>query len=124
MVMRSWAMTRRRPCIAFCTRCGAACCPPCCVAAQVAALQYKIHNAEVLFRGDHSVDEFIDVIEGNRKYIKCLYVYNKIDTVTIEEVRAPVPAAAAASAAAAAAAAAKALAPCCRWTSWRGSPTP
>ena len=23
---------------------------------------------------------------GNRKYIKCVYLYNKIDTVTIEEV--------------------------------------
>ena len=25
-------------------------------------------------------------IEGNRKYIKCLYVYNKVDALTIEEV--------------------------------------
>lgn len=32
------------------------------------------------------MDEFIDVIEGNRKYIKCLYVFNKIDTISIEEV--------------------------------------
>jgi hypothetical protein len=31
-------------------------------------------------------DEVIDVIEGNRKYIRCLYAYNKIDTITIEEV--------------------------------------
>ena len=28
----------------------------------------------------------IDVIEGNRKYVKCLYAYNKIDTISIEEV--------------------------------------
>lgn len=28
----------------------------------------------------------IDVIEGNRKYIRCLYAYNKVDTITIEEV--------------------------------------
>eukprot|EP00898_Chlorokybus_atmophyticus_P001686 jgi/Chlat1/2518/Chrsp175S02378 len=49
---------------------------------------YKIHNAEVLFREDATVDDFIDVIEDNRKYIHCLYVYNKIDTVTIEEVDA------------------------------------
>ena len=28
----------------------------------------------------------IDVIEGNRKYVRCLYVYNKIDTLSIEEV--------------------------------------
>lgn len=48
--------------------------------------QYRIHNAEVLFREDCSIDEFIDVVEGNRKYIKCLYVYNKIDRLSIEEV--------------------------------------
>ena len=47
---------------------------------------YRIHNAEVLFREDISVDDLIDVIEGNRKYVKCLYVYNKIDTLSIEEV--------------------------------------
>ena len=48
--------------------------------------EYRIHNCEVLFREDASVDELIDVIEGNRKYIKCLYVYNKIDVVSIEDV--------------------------------------
>uniref|UniRef100_K3WK78 OBG-type G domain-containing protein n=1 Tax=Globisporangium ultimum (strain ATCC 200006 / CBS 805.95 / DAOM BR144) TaxID=431595 RepID=K3WK78_GLOUD len=48
--------------------------------------EYKLHNCEVLFREDASADEFIDVIEGNRKYIKCLYVYNKIDVVSIEDV--------------------------------------
>ena len=48
--------------------------------------EYKLHNAHVTFRGDYDVDELIDVIEGNRKYIKCLYVYNKIDTISIEEV--------------------------------------
>ena len=49
-------------------------------------MQYRIHNAEVIFRDDYGVDEFIDVVEGNRKYVKCLYVYNKIDTVCIEDV--------------------------------------
>uniref|UniRef100_A0A3Q7J9P9 OBG-type G domain-containing protein n=1 Tax=Solanum lycopersicum TaxID=4081 RepID=A0A3Q7J9P9_SOLLC len=43
--------------------------------------EYKIHNAEVLFREDATVDDLIDVIEGNRKYMKCIYVYNKIDVV-------------------------------------------
>lgn len=47
---------------------------------------YRIHNAEVLFREDCGVDDLIDVIEGNRKYIRCLYVYNKIDSLSIEEV--------------------------------------
>lgn len=29
------------------------------------------------------MDDLIDVIEGNRKYMKCIYVYNKIDVVGI-----------------------------------------
>uniref|UniRef100_A0A8D1C3Q8 Developmentally-regulated GTP-binding protein 2 n=1 Tax=Sus scrofa TaxID=9823 RepID=A0A8D1C3Q8_PIG len=36
--------------------------------------EYKIFNAEVLFREDCSPDEFIDVIVGNRVYMPCLYV--------------------------------------------------
>jgi hypothetical protein len=48
--------------------------------------EYKIHNCEVLFREDATIDQFIDVIEGNRKYIRCVYVYNKIDMCTIEHV--------------------------------------
>jgi len=46
--------------------------------------EYKLHNCEVLFREDATVDELIDVIEGNRKYVKCLYVYNKVDMITLE----------------------------------------
>lgn len=37
----------------------------------------------MLFREDARE---IDVIEGNRKYIKCVYVYNKIDVVGIDDV--------------------------------------
>lgn len=51
----------------------------------------------VLRRGKHSptcfvdreeitVDQLVDVVVGNRQYKPCLYFYNKIDTVTIEEV--------------------------------------
>jgi uncharacterized protein len=47
-------------------------------------LSYKIHNADVILRDNITVDEFIDVIEGNRQYIRCLFVYNKIDTITLE----------------------------------------
>lgn len=36
--------------------------------------EYKIHSCDVIIREDISVDEFIDVIDGNRRYIKCLYV--------------------------------------------------
>jgi len=50
----------------------------------ICALQ-KIHNAEVLFRGDYTVDQFIDVVQGNRKYMRCLYVINKVDTITMGE---------------------------------------
>lgn len=48
--------------------------------------EYKIFNAEVLFKEDCTSDEFIDVIVGNCVYMKCLFCYNKIDTITIEEV--------------------------------------
>jgi len=47
--------------------------------------EYRIANADVILRCDATVDEFIDVVEGNRKYIPCLYVLNKIDQLTIEE---------------------------------------
>ncbi|KAK3003398.1 hypothetical protein RJ639_019393 [Escallonia herrerae] len=35
--------------------------------------------ATILFREDATVDDLIDVIEGNRKYMKCIYVYNNLD---------------------------------------------
>lgn len=47
---------------------------------------YKVHNAEVLIREDVTVDDFIDVVLGNRKYMRALYVYNKIDAISLEEV--------------------------------------
>lgn len=40
--------------------------------------EYRIHNCELLFKEDITVDDLIDIIEGNRRYIKCLYVYNKV----------------------------------------------
>ena len=48
--------------------------------------EYKIHNADLLIKEDISGDDLIDVVEGNRRYMKCLYVYNKIDVCSIEEV--------------------------------------
>jgi small GTP-binding protein len=48
--------------------------------------EYKIFNAEVLFREDATAEDLIDVIDGNRVYMPCLYVYNKIDQISIEEV--------------------------------------
>ena len=49
--------------------------------------EYKIFHAEILLRENATVDQFIDIIETkNRSYIPCLYVYNKIDSVSIEEI--------------------------------------
>ncbi|KAL9048357.1 MAG: hypothetical protein Q9162_007762 [Coniocarpon cinnabarinum] len=47
---------------------------------------YKMLNCEVLVRDENAtVDDFIDVImKDHRKYVKCLYVYNKIDAVSVE----------------------------------------
>ena len=56
--------------------------------AEVARLickEYKISCAEIILREDITVDQFIDVIEANRAYIPVLYVFNKIDAITIEE---------------------------------------
>ncbi|KAJ8393930.1 hypothetical protein AAFF_G00054630 [Aldrovandia affinis] len=47
--------------------------------------EYKIHNADITLRGDCTADDLIDVVEGNRVYIPCIYVLNKIDQISIEE---------------------------------------
>lgn len=52
--------------------------------------QYKIFNIDVRLDEDASIDDFIDVLEeagsAPRKYCKCLYVYNKIDMLSVEQV--------------------------------------
>jgi ribosome-interacting GTPase 1 len=52
----------------------------------VSQLNLTFYYKQVLFREDATVDDLIDVIEGNRKYMKCVYVYNKIDVVGIDDV--------------------------------------
>jgi len=47
--------------------------------------EYKMGSAEINFRCDANVDELIDVLEGNRIYIPCLFVLNKIDSISVEE---------------------------------------
>ncbi len=47
--------------------------------------EYRISNADLLIKCDASEDDIIDVIEGNRKYIPCLYALNKIDAITLDE---------------------------------------
>lgn len=46
--------------------------------------EYGIHNAGIVFREDASVDQFIDVLVGNRKYNRSLVVLNKVDMVSKE----------------------------------------
>eukprot|EP00929_Paragymnodinium_shiwhaense_P026428 TRINITY_DN15731_c0_g1_i1.p1 TRINITY_DN15731_c0_g1~~TRINITY_DN15731_c0_g1_i1.p1 ORF type:complete len:435 (-),score=133.30 TRINITY_DN15731_c0_g1_i1:255-1559(-) len=47
---------------------------------------YRTFNANVICREDVSVDDFIDIIDGNRKYCKCLYVYTKIDLLDLKTI--------------------------------------
>jgi len=47
--------------------------------------EYKISNCDITFRCDATMDELIDIIEGNRIYVPCIYVLNKIDAISIQE---------------------------------------
>ncbi|KAK2098554.1 GTP-binding protein [Saguinus oedipus] len=47
--------------------------------------KYKIHNADVTQHSDATADDLIDVVEGNRVYVPCIYVLNNIDQISIEE---------------------------------------
>ncbi|KIK06810.1 hypothetical protein K443DRAFT_119984 [Laccaria amethystina LaAM-08-1] len=48
--------------------------------------EYKINNADIAIREPGATaDDLVDVIEGNRVYIPALYVLNKIDAISIEE---------------------------------------
>uniref|UniRef100_A0A2N9FSE8 OBG-type G domain-containing protein n=1 Tax=Fagus sylvatica TaxID=28930 RepID=A0A2N9FSE8_FAGSY len=47
--------------------------------------EYRIHNADITLRFDATADDLIDVIEGSRIYMPCIYVVNKIDQITVEE---------------------------------------
>jgi ribosome-interacting GTPase 1 len=47
--------------------------------------EYRLANVDLHFRCNASADDLIDIIEGNRVYIPCLYVLNKIDMISVEE---------------------------------------
>lgn len=47
--------------------------------------EYRILNCQLRICCHATIDEVIDTIEGNKKYCPCLYVMNKIDQITIEE---------------------------------------
>ena len=46
--------------------------------------EYKIHNADVLIREPITLDELIDVVLGNRKYVRAITVINRIDLADSE----------------------------------------
>jgi ribosome-interacting GTPase 1 len=47
---------------------------------------YKVRNAQILIKEDITSDDFIDVLEGNRVYIRCLYCCNKVDNLYLGDV--------------------------------------
>jgi len=47
--------------------------------------EYRIANADIILRCDATIDQLIDVIEGNRVYMSAVYAINKIDQITVEE---------------------------------------
>ena len=49
--------------------------------------EYKISNAQVTVRSDPTIDELIDILEGNRTYPKLLVVVNKTDLTSRKELK-------------------------------------
>ncbi|CAE8642008.1 unnamed protein product [Polarella glacialis] len=51
---------------------------------------YRMFNVDVVIQEDASIDDFIDVLEeagtSPRRYSKCLFVYNKIDLLSVAQV--------------------------------------
>ncbi|MBI1970761.1 GTP-binding protein [Candidatus Woesearchaeota archaeon] len=43
--------------------------------------EFRIFNADVVIREDITVDQFIDVVEANKKYLPAIVVINKMDMV-------------------------------------------
>ncbi len=49
--------------------------------------EFRISNADVVIRSDIDIDQFIDCIESNKKYLPSLLVINKVDLVSPERLR-------------------------------------
>ena len=47
--------------------------------------EYKVNNAKVIFKDNYDIDDLIDTLEDNRRYMKGLFIYNKIDTLCMED---------------------------------------
>ena len=48
--------------------------------------EYRLNNVQVTFKDDYEIDDLIDTLENNRVYIKGIFVYNKIDMISMEDV--------------------------------------
>lgn len=48
--------------------------------------EFKVNNAEVLIRSSIDVDDFIDVIEGNKKYLPALTCVTKADMASAAQI--------------------------------------
>lgn len=46
---------------------------------------YKISNCRVVVREDISSEDFVDVVSKGSVYIKCVYCYNKVDELSLEQ---------------------------------------
>lgn len=44
--------------------------------------EFKISNADIFIREKIEIDQLIDVVEGNKKYIPAIIVFNKIDLIS------------------------------------------
>ncbi|MBU2559821.1 GTP-binding protein, partial [archaeon] len=49
--------------------------------------EYKMHNTEVVFREDTTIDRFIDVLTKNRVYLPSIVALNKVDLVKEEYIK-------------------------------------
>ncbi|MDD5337133.1 MAG: GTP-binding protein [Candidatus ainarchaeum sp.] len=49
--------------------------------------EYGLHSGDVVIRQDIDVDQFIDVLEGNRVYLPAVILMNKIDLADEKELR-------------------------------------
>jgi small GTP-binding protein len=52
--------------------------------------EFRIMNADIVLHDDINEDQFIDVIEGNKKYVPSLVVLNKADLATPEQLRSAI----------------------------------
>jgi len=49
--------------------------------------EFRISNADILIREDINIDQFIDILEGNKKYTKALVIITKIDLISKEKLK-------------------------------------